>query len=436
MIVISPKLKFFPMKVLIIYFIFTFMIFLLSDAFQEIPNKIILCFYVFMFYFGIYGGYWLGVKSKNNYSYLTPSSEYIHYIKIIIILGGLYYIGWGVNSIIDYGATSFGNVINTLVNPGQAYQNKFDVFENRVINNQVNSITQILMLFSYLSSIFVILVIMYWKKISFRMKFFAIFAIFIYILSYLYIGTQKGLGDVLIYFIVGMLLLLFSDGVKIKKNKKILIYSIIFIFFLFMFSYMVIAQGSRAVLFGQNSSILFNNIHEGFIAKNFGEQIAFGFYNTIGYPSHGYLGLSYNLTQDFQFSYGAGLSSAFESYRLQYFGGEDNFLKTYPVRTELATGWPAGMYWATAFPSFASDLTFFGTIIFMFIIGFIFARTWMRAIIMKDVLAYALLGQLFIFMFYLPANNQVLMQRQGFLIILSIVVLAIFRELRKKKYYV
>jgi hypothetical protein len=109
---------------------------------------------------------------------------------------------------------------------------------------------------------------------------------------------------------------------------------------------------------------------------------------------------------------------------------------TYPFRTEVATGWPAGMYWATAFPWFASDLTFPGTIIFMFIIGFIFARTWIRAISQKDILAYALLGQIFIMMFYLPANNQVFMQRQGFLIILSIIILAIFREFRKKKYYV
>lgn len=429
----SKKNKFFPIKFFMIYFIFTFFIFLMSDAAQEIPNLNILSLYIVSVFCFLFFGYWLGVKSK---SPILIDRYDFNSQKKLIILGSIYFIAWGVNLVLDFGATGFSQILTSIINPGEAYKNKFDVFENREMLGQVNRVTQFLLLLSFFSSVFVILLVLNWKKISIFLKIISVSSIFVYIISYLFIGTQKGIGDVVIYLICGLFLVICSNNFKLTKKKKFLIYSLVITFILCMFFYMVIAQGSRAVLFGQNSSILYNNIHESFIAKNFGEEIAFGFYNTIGYPSHGYLGLSYNLTQDFQFSYGAGLSPAFESYRLQYFGGEENFLKTYAIRTELATGWPAGMYWATAFPSFASDLTFFGTIIFIFLIGFIFARTWLRAIIMKDVLAYALLGQLFVFMFYLPANNQVLMQRQGFLIIISIIFLAIFRELRKKKYYV
>lgn len=427
----SFKKKMMPIKYFMIYFIFTYLIFILSDASSKIDNLYTLNFYVLMFYIFLYFGYWLGVRTKkidHNKAYF----ENIKFIKILIIFCSLYYTVWGINLIIDFGGNNLVSIVGSIIKPGESYQNKFDVFAYRENEVVVNRLTQILILFSFLSSIFVIILVVYWSKISFLLKTLAIFSIVIYLSSYLYIGTQKGLGDVIAYFVVGISLLIVS-GHQIK-NKNILKF-LIAIVFISMFSYMIFNQGLRAVQFGQNSSVLFDNIHNSYLAKKFGEQIAFGFYNTIGYPSHGYLGLSYNLSQDYIFSYGAGLSPAFESYNNQFFGGETNLIKTYPFRTEVTTGWPAGMYWATAFPWIASDLTFPGTILFMFIIGFLFSRVWIKAITHKDILSYAVLGQLAIFLFYLPANNQVLMQRQGFWIVLSIIGLYILRELRKKKYY-
>ena len=428
----SYKVKIFPIKFFMLYFVSTFIIFLVSDAASEILNFYDLLFYVTSFYSFLFLGYWLGVKSKK----IARKDLYsLSLQKKMIVLGAIYFIAWGVNLIVDFGATDFSQVLRTLISPGEAYQNKFDIFEGRELSGQVNRITQILLLLSFVSSIFIILLVLNWRRISFNLKIFSIFSILIYVVSYLFIGTQKGVGDVIIYFLVGVFLLL-ANGYKVSAKKKFFIITLIFVIFSSMFVYMVINQGSRATVFGQNSNVLFKDIHNTAISKYFNEEVAFGFYNTISYPSHGYLGLSYNLQQNFEFSSGAGLSPAYESYRAQYFGGTGNLPMTYPFRTEVATGWPAGMYWATAFPWFASDLTFPGTIIFMFIVGFIFARTWIRAISQKDILAYALLGQIFIMMFYLPANNQVFMQRQGFLIIFSIIILAVFRELRKKRYYV
>ena len=101
---------------------------------------------------------------------------------------------------------------------------------------------------------------------------------------------------------------------------------------------------------------------------------------------------------------------------------------TYPYRTELATGWPAGMYWSTAFPWIASDLTFIGVFPFMFLVGMLFARTWVNCLRKMDVISLAILGQVFVFVAFLPANNQVFMSRQG---LLSITVLSLIVVLRK-----
>ena len=65
--------------------------------------------------------------------------------------------------------------------------------------------------------------------------------------SYLYIGTQKGLGDVIIYIAVGMIILV-ASGYKSKHKKAIKLFAILLIFS--MFSYMVFNQGLRAIQLG------------------------------------------------------------------------------------------------------------------------------------------------------------------------------------------
>lgn len=424
-----------PIKYFMLYYILTFLIFITSDLAATLPNTITVIVFVSFSYISLYFGYWFGVKTKGNNYIIKSQTDKKKLANILIIIGAAYYIVWGVNQMVDFGANSIGNVVANIMNPGESYKNKFDVFESRVLNSSVNRLTQILILLSFFGSVFVILFVVYCNKLKLKTKLFGLFAIVIYLASFLYIGTQKGIGDVIIYIMVGFSLFL-ASGNKLKRATRIKIYSFIFAFIFILFIYMIFTQSSRVSEFGQQTTLLYGDVSNSLMASIFGEQSAIGFYNAISYPSHGYAGLAYNMTQDFQFSYGAGLSPAFESYRLQFFGGTSNLDLTYPFRTEVATGWPAGMYWATAFPWFASDLSYFGVILFMFFIGFLFARTWIRAITHVDILSYALLGQLFILLLYLPANNQIFMQRQGLWVILTLLLAALFRELMKKKYYV
>src|SRR5690606_18136124 len=152
---------------------------------------------------------------------------------------------------------------------------------------------------------------------------------------------------------------------------------------------MVANQASRASEFNKTGSIIVDDVSDTTLAHIVGEPWAYGIYALLAYPSHGYAGLSLDLQQEFVFARGAGLSPAFESYRRQYLGGDDNTWLTYPVRTEIATGWPADLVWSTAFPWFASDVTFPGTIALMVLIGFVFARVWINCIISRRPIALA-----------------------------------------------
>ena len=86
-----------------------------------------------------------------------------------------------------------------------------------------------------------------------------------------------------------------------------------------------------------------------------------------------------------------------------------------------ADGWEPGLMWSTFFVYPAADITFFGTIVLMFGIGFVWSLSWRDAIERQDVLALVVYFQLSILVFYLSANNQVFQGGEttiGFVVVL------------------
>ena len=189
----------------------------------------------------------------------------------------------------------------------------------------------------------------------------------------------------------------------------------------------------RAEEFGITESAIVGDVSDTVIARAFGTDAAYGIYTVLAYPSHGYLGLGYSMSVPFEFSRGAGLSQAYESYRSQYFGGAEFRYLTYPERSEQVTGWPAGMFWSTIFPWLASDLTFYLIPLFMAAIGALFARLWLSCLYGANALSLAAFGQIIVFVAFIPANNQVLMQRQGLLVVLWLLSLGLLQLLTKPR---
>jgi hypothetical protein len=408
-------------------------IYLLGSLIGEVDNLGALTGFVLLAYSFFFFGYSSGLPRGRIFLFQSEQVDgrRVRFVRRLILLGSLYFIVWGVNQINDFSGGDFSTIADRLTNPGAAYSAKFDVYEDRAVNDVVNRVTQVLILLSIFYALLIPMLIVYWRFIHPWLRKLAVFSIIVYVVSFLYIGTQKGVGDVILLSSAGFAISAatnaseFTNGLK----RKLIAGSLGAI--LLIFGYMALNQSSRAAEFGLTSSVMVGDVSNTWIGRTFGEPVALGVYVALGYPSHGYLGLSYDLKQDFVFSNGAGLSQAYESYRYQFLGGEPNSLTTYPMRTEAATGWPAGMYWSTAFPWFASDLSFPGTVIFMFCIGYLFARVWLRCLTHRDVLAFGALGQLFIFIAFLPANNQVLMQRQGLWVVISLAILAFLRKIAR-----
>ncbi|WP_155736547.1 hypothetical protein [Variovorax paradoxus] len=432
--VASKATQYMPIRVSMCYLLGTFILFLTSNIFADTPNPVYLTAFVLLAFAALWGGYVLGVRTCAKrwicVKDMTPRER--RRINLFVLIGSCYAIVWGVNQIIDYGGTDPIQVLDAIINPGTAYSAKFEVFERRELNQEVNRITQILILLSVIYAMFFPGIVLHWRRLGRRVKVFSLIATAVYILSYLFIGTQKGLGDVLIFALAGWSVKrALSQGTSPQRLNGRNILAIALVGSI-AFIYMAANQASRAAEFGLTTTLLAGDVSKTYLAEIFGSSFALGIYSLIGYPSHGYFGLSQSLTADFVFSYGAGLSQAFESYRYQYFGGPQNLLLTYPFRAELLTGWPAGMYWSTAFPWFASDLTFPGVLVLMLLLGFVFARVWLSSLRHMDLASLAALGQFFLFIAFLPANNQVLMQRQGFWVVLTLLALFMLRRVRPR----
>lgn len=414
------------------YLWLTVVLFILGPLFHEVENKLILIFFVAFCYSALLLGYWLGIRTKKNKVYYQIPAVKIRKAKHIVLLGAVYCFIYALNMMLDFGINSPMALVRAILNPGAAYSAKFEIYEMRNQLEYVNRITQVLILLSLVFALFIPVFTTYWVYIRKSHRYFALFSMACYLVAFLSIGTMKGIGDVLILVIAGGAALLGRGALLLGTKQRRRLLASIFVILSFAFVYGGLAQASRAQEFGMKENKLVGDVSETLLAKVAGNNAALGFYTILSYPSHGYYGLSLGLQQDFVFSKGAGFSQAFESYRLQFLGGRSNFDLTYPVRTESVTGWPAGRYWSTALPWFASDLTFPGVVILMGIVGFIFSRLWISCVSQARLLSLALFGQMLVFIAFLPANNQVLMQRPGLWILLSALVLLMMQKLARK----
>ncbi|GAB3444356.1 hypothetical protein GCM10027517_23900 [Phycicoccus ginsengisoli] len=374
-------------------------------------------------------GYLLKVARLKQFLLLAPAEppQAPRNLPLIIGLSAAYYMAYGIALLRTYGAATPGDVIQAITHPGAAYFAKFSVYEMQTAEGVRNPAVQILTLFAVGSTPLIPFAILYWRDLKLALRIFAALGLAIYCSFFLFIGTLKGLGDVLIFTLTALLLR--SKGGwgragkrRASKGSKIVMALLIATFG----SYMAFNQAQRIQAVGIQRLFEPNPI----VTSIMGPDIGRGVSATLFYPTHGYLGLSYNLGTDFQWTKGLGASRALDSYWGQYFGGQSQVDNTYPARTEVRTGWPQGQFWATIYPWLASDITFPGTIVFMGLLGWWLAKLWFESVFQRDRLSVLLLCQEVLCIAYIPANNQIGTGRPS---LIAFVSLLIMYALRRRK---
>jgi hypothetical protein len=387
-------------------------------------------------------------------------------VLVVIAASALWFLAYGVFSLIEYGATSLEDIWASLLDPASGYFAKFEVYRRQAATGEVNRPLQVTVLAGALYAALLPLVIRYWRHLGPWLRGWVLLGVSVYALYFFYIGTLKGLGDLLIIGAAAAAAVLapmrsaaVDDPVRGRGRRQ-------------SRSPAAARRGrargrargrtqgqrprrtafARAAVAGTVATLVFvlymafnqsGRVHHvgvadryqasGVAAAVLGNRLATGLNVVIAYPTHGYLGLSKNLAQPFEYG---GVLSGFPTvagYKVQYLGGPDPMLRSYPIRTERATGWLARQHWGTVYPWLASVVSFPGVLGVMAVIGWATARLWRAARSRADDLALVLFCQLAVLLAYVPANNQLFENRYATIGLVTLVGLYLLRPVFRRR---
>ena len=130
------------------------------------------------------------------------------------------------------------------------------------------------------------------------------------------------------------------------------------------------------------------------------------------YFTQGYYAVYLSLDEPFVPMWGIGHSLFLQRQAARLTGNSAILERSYPERIE-AKGWNAARSWATIYPWIASDVGFPGTVVVVFLIGYLLGSVWVDALGGKNPWAVALLGQILLMLYFFPANNRCLSTGEG-----------------------
>lgn len=133
----------------------------------------------------------------------------------------------------------------------------------------------------------------------------------------------------------------------------------------------------------------------------------------LNYLTTGYYGLGLAIDRDVKPMYGAG-HSMFLTRNLERLTGASDFeSRSLPVQISDLDGFRYPVHWCTAYPYFANDVGFLGTVIMLFFVGRALAQCWVDMLGGRNPYAVVFFGLLMTLVFYLPATNRMLQDGEG-----------------------
>lgn len=331
------------------------------------------------------------------------------------------------------------NFWNGLVNPAKQYYNKGAA--EGYTSNKLVTLGSALFSFIYVSII--PLLVVQWKRISLPQKTLCFAVILFKVVVYVSVGTNKGIFDTMFGFVgillVLLLLNLFHKTDRHIDRKTFLKVSAFALFLVvFSFTYFTVNISSRVKspvdyamsVAGQEprptvTKPAATEAPEKEETKPEEEEtkatepkkeepvqevrkpdsfLMKMYYSVSNYLTQGYYGMSLSLDEEFTTTYGIG-NSQFLMSNFKSLLGIDVKDRTYQHKIDAK--WDEDGKWHSFYSYFANDISFYGVVVLMFLIG-LFYGCICKDVILNDSLIGKLLLPLFVVMFmYMPANNQV-----------------------------
>lgn len=410
-----------PGKWLTIYLVFTVVGFLVLPFKYEHLNVWGTTIYSLITWLFFYLGQYTNISSpakrvaKFKYKVLFANriALAIYSYTIIIIISLIYNLGYELN---------ITSLISNIINPGSSYFNKFEIQND--LSGQRSYIAQIYTILQVLNLLVIPITFWWWQSLHPVTRFLAVCAILTKLLPGILTGTMVDIGLVATELLVSTIALAATDRLSHKITSHLWKISSISLFIFFMFAVNTLLDRMDTVnikpwLSGQLRAYEPNNV----LSYLIGGRIAYGILSLLSYTTHGYEGLGQCLQINFEWTFGLGHSRALMEYAEQYLRWEWIWDRHYLWRNQLATGRHPQIYWSTALPWIASDVSFYGVPFVVFFIGRAFGSIWRQVLERGNPIVLALFMRLVVLVLFLPANFQVFQSRPMWWGTMGIIVL-------------
>lgn len=393
---LNQKVAYYPIRFMLYFLIVTEILFFVGPIAYNIRTPFTIAVFFAIVNLALFWGYKKGIKNAKPTTYGLSMNT----VKFLLILGFALQLEYMVRRWATHGLdVSLSSLILALTNPGDAYHGE------SLSTVNVNIFTGIILTpFRWMA---LPLGIYYWKQLGKFYKIIVIITGFIYVLTWLGIGTRKGLLDIIlfIYFLViAANTSWITDKERSRKIRSISIGLLVAFVAFFIFSNL-----SRSGL--QNFSDLqdlMNKEYRPFYSKHVPIQVVSALSEITSYLCQGYQALIYSLSDIGIIPITFGGSNMIFWLWADRFFGYDPVPDTYQFILERDYGIDMYQSWHSIYVWIANDFTFIGVPIIIFFIGYIFAKVWIDCVNKNNPFAYPVFAYLLIMVFYFFANNQVL----------------------------
>jgi len=276
------------------------------------------------------------------------------------------------------------------------------------------------------------LTVFYWARLKPVVRTLAAFCVLGMVAIYIAMGTNKGFVD-LVILTPWLLLAGHLSGVsRLRWSRRFIIVTGGILLAVLALQFFIATQTTRI---GSGASIgHFYPLgvyvdRDNFIVRNLPPKVQVGVWSLTSYITQGYYGLHLSLREPFIPMFGVGNSMFLFRQAARITDIDEIMDLSYPIRIRKY-GWNPYVQWSSIYPWIASDVSFPGTILVVFLIGRLFALSWLDTLRGKNPFAVAMFTQLLIMLYYFSANNQCVQNGEGLFSFWGILLLWLYTRRR------
>lgn len=383
------KVQFVPITILMLWLLSTIFLFEFGLYRYPVTNRNLLYFYLGCVHVALLMGYVQGIRVK----VLDRMRRYeVKKIRKLFMIGAALFVLVNLPSLISM-------IPNIL---GVIHGNAFAI-RNAAVEGHWKDYASMFLL--WLNDGFLILTIYYWESTNSFIRCFFIVDFVINLLSQIAVAGRTGIFGALILILFSFIAGYFSGNLKKTVGKFLVVSFLLVVFFLFYSNFISISRTPTGTFTAQSivpgTEVNKDNMLFQIVPKSLQPLVFTG----AQYFSHGYYGLSLCLEKPFiGIALGAGQSMFLTRNVARLLNWDHIYYLSYPFRLQLEDGFSSSL-WVTAYPWIASDVTFVGSILVLYVLGYLLALAWQDVLIEHSPFAVVAFLKLSTTVIFLPMSS-------------------------------